>query len=121
MQPNYSKYKIQRTIQKGDIILDKEGSSGVAGHAAIVDGYYHSSIYGDYIRVIEVIINGVCYGLFDDTRADERDSYLFRVNSATIFQKMLLLNFAEGSLERAGRLILHMTIVRLKKSGCVHS
>ncbi len=121
VQPNYSKYHIIDFAQKGDIILDEEGSGSVAGHAAIVDGYMYSKTYGEYIRVIESIKDGVCYGLFDDTRADERDSYLFRVNSATIFQKMLLLNFAEGSLERAGRLILHMTIVRLKKSGCVHS
>ena len=98
VQPNYSKYKIQRTIQKGDIILDKEGSSGVAGHAAIVDGYYHSSIYGDYIRVIEVIINGVCYGLLDDTRADERDSYLYRVNGTTYSQRYNAVEFCRDQL-----------------------
>ncbi len=98
VQPNYSKYKIQRTVQKGDIILDKNGSSGVAGHAAIVDGYMYSSTYGEYIRVIESIATGVCYGLLDDTRADERDSYLYRVNGTTYSQRYNAVEFCRDQL-----------------------
>lgn len=91
--PNYKKYNILQLAQKGDIVLDKKGSGGVFGHAAIVEGKFYSTQYGYYIRVIESIENGVRRGLWDAVRTDDRDSYLYKVYTATPGQKTAAVEF----------------------------
>lgn len=60
-RPNYSKYNILQLAQKGDIILDNEGSGGVFGHAGIVEGSFYSSTYSCYyVRIIELFAS---YGI----------------------------------------------------------
>ena len=97
--PNYSKYALCETAQRGDIIFDNEGSNGILGHAAIVEGHFYDSAYGCYyIRVVESIDIGVCRSLLDATRADERASYLYRVKDATDQQKAAAVDFCIDQL-----------------------
>ena len=88
-KPVYSKYSILQVAKKGDIILDKEGSWGLTGHAAIVEGIFKSPKHGCYyVKLIEAVKpGGVCHGLLDDVRADERDSVLYKVFVASEEQK----------------------------------
>ena len=98
VQPNYNKYAICSEVQKGDIILDLRGSGEVFGHAAIVEGHVYSSTYGYYVRLVESIDQGVCRGLLDATRVDERKSYVYRVTNATNQQKRDAVDFCIGQI-----------------------
>ena len=98
-KPNYDRYNILELAQPGDIILDKKGSFGVAGHVAIVEGKYYSNQYSCYyIRVIESIDIGVRRGLWDAVRIDERNTYLYQVYTATPDQKKEAIEFCIGQL-----------------------
>lgn len=91
--PDYTRYNILQLAQKGDILLDDNGSFGIFGHAAIVEGRFYDSTYGYYIRVIEAVGAGVCRGIFDARRADDRDTYLYKVFTATPEQKKEAVGF----------------------------
>ena len=90
--PNYSKYNLLSIVRKGDIIFEANGSSGIYGHACIVEGIYYDAFYGRYyIRMIESIgytstggqADGVSRGVLDDERFDNRAGAVLRVNSAS--------------------------------------
>ncbi|MBA4687352.1 MAG: hypothetical protein H2184_09365 [Candidatus Galacturonibacter soehngenii] len=82
--PNYSKYNLLSTVQKGDVIYEANGGFGITGHIAIVEGFfYNASQDVTYIRIIEAIDVGVCRSLLDDTRVDDRATYILRVDSAS--------------------------------------
>ncbi len=86
-EPNYSKYNLLNIVEKGDII--HEDANDVTGHIAIVEGIYYNWVYGQYyIRLIEAIgyfsssdgqADGVCRGILDDTRLDEREGTILRL------------------------------------------
>ena len=106
-RPNYSKYNILQLAQKGDIILDNEGSGGVFGHAGIVEGSFYSSTYSCYyVRLIESIEVGVSRGLWDVGRTDDRDTYLYKVYTATPEQKAKAVDFCIGQLGKPWELNL---------------
>lgn len=97
--PNYSKYKLYNTVQKGDIIFEANGGFGITGHIAIVEGKYHNAALNvDYIRIIEAIDVGVVRSCLDDTRVDDKDVTLLRVSSATSANKDAAVNFCINEL-----------------------
>lgn len=98
-KPDYQRYNIMQIAQRGDIIFDEEGSGGVFGHVAIVEGNYYSSEYDCYyVSLIESVAWKVSRGLIDAVRADERNSYLYKVYTATAEQKDLAVEFCERQL-----------------------
>lgn len=99
-KPSYSSTSsILQVAQKGDVVLDKEGSLGKKGHAAIVEGKFWSSKQKCYyIRLIEAIDQGVTYGLLDDIRALERDSVLYKVFVATDDKKAKAVEFCKDQI-----------------------
>lgn len=78
--------------------MDDNGSSGIFGHAAIVDGKVYDPNYGYYIRVIESGDGGVTYGLWDAKRTDDRDTYLYKVFTATPDEKAKAVEFCRTQL-----------------------
>lgn len=98
-EPDYSRYNLLKVVKKGDIVYDANGSFGITGHIAIVEGLYYSSKYSTYyIRVIEAIDVGVCRGILDDYRVDERKSSVYRVSSATSTNINDVVSFCAGQL-----------------------
>lgn len=82
-EANYSKYNLIDNIQVGDIIYEDNGGFGITGHVAIVEGVFYSEKYNQkYIRIIEAISKGVCRGVLDDSRIDNKDVTILRVSSA---------------------------------------
>lgn len=109
--PNYRNYYICEYAQVGDIIFEAEGSGGVQGHAAIVEGKFYSNTYGYYIRLIEVIDDGTCYGLLDATRADEKVALVYRVKNASLQQKNAAVAFCKSQIGKPWGLILNVMVV----------
>lgn len=106
-KPNYSKYNLLNKVQAGDIIYEAAGGSHITGHAAIVEGLYYSSYYGQYyIRIIEAIGyssgngegDGICRSILDDDRIDSREGSVLRVSSATSEQKAAAIAFCVGQI-----------------------
>ncbi len=98
-EPDYSKYNLLKVVKKGNIVFDAKGGFGVTGHIAIVEGLYYSSKYSMYyIRVIEAVDAGVCRGVLDDYRVDERDSSVYRVSGATSTNINNAVSFCIGQL-----------------------
>lgn len=102
--PNYDTFNLFNVIQIGDIVYDANGgnvSSGlyVTGHIGIVEGVYcDPNSNHNYIRIIESIAVGVCYGLLDSTRVSERATYIYRVKNATGAQKIAAVEFCRNQL-----------------------
>lgn len=72
------------SVTSGDIVMDEDGLFGLTGHTGIVVGHFYSSIFQSYyVRVVEAVIDGVCYGILCDERVEQRDSYVYRVNTTT--------------------------------------
>lgn len=99
-EASYSDYNILSKVKKGDIV--EETSGGVAaltGHIAIVQGKYWDSTYQQYyIRLIEAGVDGVVYGVLDDTRYDNRGINIYYVTSATSTQKTDAVDFCLDQL-----------------------
>jgi uncharacterized protein YycO len=92
VSPNYSKYNLLNVVQPGDIVYEAAGGSGITGHITIVEGIFFDTTYGRYyVRVIEAIGyssgsgqgDGVCRGVLDDDRLDNRDGTILRVTNAS--------------------------------------
>jgi len=91
---NYSSYNLLASVQKGDIIHDSEGSWGISGHSAIVEGKFYDTNYDQfYIRLVEAVGPGVCRGVLDDQRVDERRSSVIRVPNASMSNKHTAVSF----------------------------
>ena len=55
----YGSERFLKALKKGDIFFDADGSSGIAGHIAIVEGVFYNKKYNKaYIRLIEAPGNG---------------------------------------------------------------
>lgn len=97
--PVYNKYKLYDTVKKGDIIFESKGGFGITGHVAIVEGKYYNAASGvSYIRVVEAINSGVVRSCVDDTRVDDKDVLLLRVNGATSSIINQAVSFCVGEL-----------------------
>ena len=92
----YTKYDLLSLVQKGDILYEtKGGFAPITGHAALVEGVFWSTTQSQfYIRVIEAVSpGGVCRGVFDETRLEDKRAVIVRlksgsnrlINSASIF------------------------------------
>lgn len=90
--PNYSKYNLLSVVKPGDIIYEDAGGSGLTGHISIVEGIYYDAFYGRYyIRIVEAIGyisgsgqgDGVCRGVLDDDRLDNREGTILRPAGAS--------------------------------------
>lgn len=97
--PDYSKYNLYNTVQKGDIIFEANGGFGITGHIAIVEGkYYNAAKNVNYIRIIEAIDVGVVRSCLDDTRVDDKAVTVLRVKGATSANIDAAVNFCIGEL-----------------------
>lgn len=105
--PDYSRYNLLNIVQAGDIIYEAEGGSGITGHICIVEGIFYDASYGRYyIRIIEAIGyssgsgqgDGVCRGVLDDDRLDNRDGTVLRVSTASSDQIEGELSFCIGQI-----------------------
>ena len=97
--PKYSKYNLLERVKKGDLIYDGQGSFGLTGHMAIVEGkFYDKNKDRFYIRVIEAISDGVCRSVLDDDRVDQRESLVLRVPSADSMVKDNAVLFAQSQV-----------------------
>lgn len=81
---NYTKHNLLRIVEPGDIIYEQEGGYGITGHIAIVEGIYYDSKYRqNYIRIIEATTDGVCRGVLDDERIDDKGVVVLKVRGAS--------------------------------------
>lgn len=98
----YGKYDLLGDqVTTGDIVMDEKGLFGLTGHTALVEGHYYSNIFQTYyVRVVEAISDGVCYGILSDDRVDERDSYVYRVSTTTAKCRAAI-NFARSQVGKA--------------------
>ncbi len=97
----YGKYDLLgSSIVSGDIVIDEKGSFGLTGHNALVVGHFYSNLLNTYyVRVVEAIADGVCYGILCDERVDDRDSYVYSVN-ASASNKIAAVNWAQTQLNK---------------------
>lgn len=97
---DYTKYTMLEAVRTGDVVIEhRTVSSGFTGHAAIVDGRYYSNTYGMYyIRMVEAILEGVCFSIMDDSRIDAKESYFYRVTDATTANRSNAVSFARGEV-----------------------
>lgn len=99
VNPDYSKYNLKDVVKKGDVIYEANGGFGVTGHIAIVEGFYYNSDQDvTYIRVVEAINVGVVRSLLDDTRVDDKDVTIFRVDDATSSDITAAISFCVGEI-----------------------
>lgn len=99
VHPDYSKYNLKDVVKEGDIIYENNGGFGITGHIAIVEGFYYNSEQDvTYIRLIEAIDDGVVRSLLDDTRVDEKDVTIFRVDDATSTNITDAISFCVGEI-----------------------
>lgn len=97
--PVYSKYNLLNTVQKGDIVFEANGGFGITAHIAIVEGFYYNAAQNvTYIRIIEAIDDGVVRSVLDDTRVDDKDVSIYRVTSATTYDKQEAVDFCIGEI-----------------------
>lgn len=101
-RPNYASYNLLDAVNKGDIIYEAAGGSGITGHIAIVEGTYYDAYYRNYyIRLIESIgyvsgigqADGVCRGVLDDERLNNREGTILRVKNASDSQISAAISF----------------------------
>ncbi len=80
---SYSKYGLLN-LKPGDIIYEADGSFGFSAHIAIVDGIYYSSTYRqNYVRLVEAINDGVCFGILCDDRFSKQSDIAFRIKTSS--------------------------------------
>ena len=97
--PVYGKTNLYETVEKGDIIFEANGGYGITGHTAIVEGKYYNAASGKkYIRIIEVISEGVVRSCLDETRAAERAAVILRVKGAAPSVISGAVSFCAGQL-----------------------
>lgn len=84
-KPSYTKYNLMSVVQKGDIVQETQGAiAQFTGHIAIIEGrFWDTKQMCYYLRTVESAIDGVVYGVLDDTRYDERGTKIHYVTSAT--------------------------------------
>ena len=95
---DYSRYKLVKNLQKGDIIYEANGGFGITGHIAIVEGFYRRSDGTSYVRVIEAISDGVVRSILDDKRCDDKAVTVLRVKNATSSQIDKAVSFCAGEV-----------------------
>ncbi|WP_202709290.1 YiiX/YebB-like N1pC/P60 family cysteine hydrolase [Sporosalibacterium faouarense] len=99
VHPDYSKYNLKDVIKKGDVIYEDNGGFGITGHIAIVEGFHYNSEQDvTYIRLIEAISDGVVRSLLDDTRVDDKDVTILRVDDATSTNITDAISFCSGEV-----------------------
>jgi len=98
-KPKYTKYGLTDKLKTGDIVYEAAGGFGITGHIAVVEGKYYNSTYSTYyIRLIEAISIGVCRGILDDQRMNEKQATIYRVSEATSAQRSSASYFMETQL-----------------------
>ena len=101
-QPLYSNNNLLVVVSAGDIIIEDDSyTSGIVGHAALVEGKFYSAQYGTYyVRLIEAILPGVKRSVIDGTRYSEKNSRVYRVPSAGVSDKSSAVSFSASQLNK---------------------
>ncbi len=93
------KYNLVGKAIKGDIIYEAAGGFNITGHTVLVAGTYYSSEYSQYyVRAIEAVLSGVCYGILCDERFESQKSYLDRPKSGNASDMSKAVDFAISQL-----------------------
>lgn len=93
------KYNLVGKAIKGDIVYESAGGFNITGHTAMVAGTYYSSTYSQYyVRAIEAVASGVCYGILCDERFESQKSYLDRPKSGSASDMANAVNFAVSQI-----------------------
>lgn len=103
-QATYDVYNLLSVVRKGDLIHEDSGTvmAKITNHIAIVEGiFWDSEQQHFYVRLIEAVDSGVCRGVLDDTRFDEKSVQVLRVPSATAVQTSSVVNFCISQLGKS--------------------
>lgn len=72
-QVDYTGTRLLAMVSAGDIVYEDNGGLGITGHIAIVEGKFYSATQKKYyIRLVEAVSSGVCRGVLDATRCEEK-------------------------------------------------
>ena len=85
-------YGLNNKVKNGDVVYEDNGFHGLTGHIAMVYAIKTAGkyVYGTgyvaktYVVVAEAIKAGVCKGVLDDTRFDERAGIVLRKKDANL-------------------------------------
>lgn len=95
-----SDYDLLNLVKKGDVIRETKGIIAYyTGHIAVSCGKYWDFVYKQYfICLIEANLNGVVYGVLDDTRFEDRGIKIYHVSSATSTNISNVITFCKNQL-----------------------
>ena len=111
----YDRYLLLRCVENGDIIYESEGGGGLTGHIAVVHKFITHTIYNysttgprvvTEIQLIEAIDKGVCYGLLDDKRCDDKGVSILRSKQLTSAKWSSIRYFLEKQIGKDYLLVL---------------
>ena len=94
-------YGMLEFLKPGDIIYETNGSliGDIVGHIGIVyDIVYDSNKEQDYVIMIEVLSDGVGYGLMTPNRFEEKNVIIYRLTNASESQIQGALSFMKNHL-----------------------
>lgn len=102
LEPNYSEYNLMGIVKPGDLIYEAKGGFHITGHIAVVEGIFYSEEYECfYIRLIEAISSGVCRGVLDDDRINQREGHIIHLTGVTDEQRMDAIEFCKSQLGKS--------------------
>lgn len=79
---DYSNCNLLDYVRAGDILFEENGGFGILGHLALVEGIFYDETYKqNYIRVIEVVENGVTRGILTPSRFNIKKGSIYRYKS----------------------------------------
>lgn len=107
----YNKYGLKARVKVGDIVYEAAGGWGLTGHIAVIHSIQTNYIYGEgrvesWINVIEAIDKGVCYGLLDDKRCDDKGVTILRVSNLSSDGWNKVRKFLEAQLDKPYSLVV---------------
>lgn len=89
-------------VKPGDLIYEAKGGFHITGHIAVVEGIFYSEEYECfYIRLIEAISSGVCRGVLDDDRINQREGHIIHLTGVTDEQRMDAIEFCKSQLGKS--------------------
>lgn len=102
---DYSNCNLLDYVRAGDILFEENGGFGILGHLALVEGIFYDETYKqNYIRVIEVVENGVTRGILTPSRFNIKKGSIYRYKSFKEGQIEEIISYMEGQLQKPYKL-----------------